>query len=97
MRIVDGSLRVRSASCALRFLGADAPPLADRDGFVDTGDIIDRRGDRLYFVGRRGGVINVGGLKVHPEEVEAALNAHAAVRARVSHSASNTHSGSPVA
>jgi acyl-CoA synthetase (AMP-forming)/AMP-acid ligase II len=81
MRIVDGSLRVRSAGRALRFLGADAPPLADRDGFVDTGDIIDRRGGRFYFVGRRGGVVNVGGLKVHPEEVEAALNAHAAVRA----------------
>ncbi len=29
------------------------------------------------FVGRRGGIINVGGAKVHPEEVEAALNAHA--------------------
>ena len=56
-------------------------PLADKDGFVDTGDMVERRGDRLYFVGRRGGVINVGGAKVHPEEVEAALNAHVAVRA----------------
>ena len=55
--------------------------MADKDGFVDTGDMVERRGDRLYFVGRRGGVINVGGAKVHPEEVEAALNAHAAVRA----------------
>ena len=43
--------------------------------------MVDRRGDRLYFVGRRSGIINVGGAKVHPEEVEAALNAHAAVRA----------------
>ena len=43
--------------------------------------MVERRGDRLYFVGRRGGVINVGGAKVHPEEVEAALNAHEAVRA----------------
>ena len=81
MKIVDGALRVRSDRCALRFLGADAPRLADKDGFVDTGDMVERRGDRLYFVGRRGGVINVGGAKVHPEEVEAALNAHAAVRA----------------
>ena len=81
MKVVDGSLRVRSDRCALRFLGADAPPLADEDGFVDTGDMVERRGDRLYFVGRRGGVINVGGAKVHPEEVEAALNAHPAVRA----------------
>ena len=81
MKVVDGALRVRSDRCALRFLGADAPALADEDGFVDTGDIVERRGDRLYFVGRRSGVINVGGAKVHPEEVEAALNAHAAVRA----------------
>ena len=81
MKVVDGSLRVRSDRCALRFLGADALPIADKDGFVDTGDIVDRRGDRLYFVGRRSGIINVGGEKVHPEQVEAALNAHPAVRA----------------
>jgi acyl-coenzyme A synthetase/AMP-(fatty) acid ligase len=81
MKVVNGALCVRSDRCALRFLGADALPLADKDGFVDTGDMVERRGDRLYFVGRRDGVINVGGVKVHPEEVEAALNAHAAVRA----------------
>jgi acyl-coenzyme A synthetase/AMP-(fatty) acid ligase len=80
-KVINGALCVRSDRCALRFLGADALPLADKDGFVDTGDIVERRGDRLYFVGRRGGVITVGGAKVHPEEVEAALNAHAAVRA----------------
>jgi acyl-coenzyme A synthetase/AMP-(fatty) acid ligase len=34
------------------------------------------RGDRYYFAGRRDGVINVGGLKVHPEEVEAVINRH---------------------
>ena len=81
LRVVDGSLHVRSNRCALGFLGVGAPPLADKEGFVDTGDVVDRRGDRLYFVGRRGGIINVGGVKVHPEEVEAALNAHSAVRA----------------
>ena len=31
-------------------------------------------------MGRTGGIINVGGLKVHPEEVEAVINAHPAVR-----------------
>ena len=35
---------------------------------------------RYYFAGRRGGVINVGGLKIHPEEVEAVINRHPAVR-----------------
>jgi acyl-coenzyme A synthetase/AMP-(fatty) acid ligase len=31
-------------------------------------------------VGRRGGIINIGGLKVHPEEIEAVINRHAEVR-----------------
>src|SRR2546428_11233925 len=52
----------------------------DQEGFVDTGDIVERRGDRYYFLGRRSGVINVGGLKVYPEEVEAVINRHPAVR-----------------
>ena len=75
MRVVDDTLRVRSNRAALRYLGADAPALKDADGFVDTGDVVARRGDRYLFIGRRGGVINVGGAKVHPEEVEAVLNA----------------------
>ena len=35
---------------------------------------------RYVFIGRGGGVINVGGLKVYPEEVEAIINAHPGVR-----------------
>ncbi len=81
MKIVDGSLRIRSNRTALRYIGPDAAPLRDAEGFVDSGDIVERRGDRYRFVGRRGGIINVGGAKIHPEEVEAALNAHAAVSA----------------
>jgi acyl-coenzyme A synthetase/AMP-(fatty) acid ligase len=42
--------------------------------------MVELRGDRYYFVGRRGGIINVGGLKVHPEEVEAIINRHQGVR-----------------
>jgi acyl-coenzyme A synthetase/AMP-(fatty) acid ligase len=81
MKIVEGTLHARSGRSALSFLGEGAPPLTDNVGFVDTGDMVERRGDRFYFVGRRGGIINVGGAKVHPEEVETALNAHAIVRA----------------
>ena len=71
----DGSLRIRSPRAASRYVGAEQM-LADADGFVDTGDIVERRGDRYYFAGRKGGVINVGGLKVHPEEIEAVINQH---------------------
>ena len=40
---------------------------------IDTGDVVRRQGDRFVFVGRAGGVINVGGRKVHPNEVESVL------------------------
>lgn len=80
MKVEDGSLRIRSTLIADRYLGDQASPLTGADGFVDTGDMLELRGDRYYFVGRRDGVINVGGLKVHPEEVEGVINRHPQVR-----------------
>ena len=80
IRVEDGSLRLRSARTASGYVGTGAPALLDQNGFVDTGDMVERRGARYYFVGRKDGIINVGGLKVHPEEVEAVINRHAGVQ-----------------
>ncbi len=80
MKVVDGSLRIRSGRAAHAYVGRQATALTDSDGFVDTGDMVELRGDRYHFVGRRGGIINIGGLKVHPEEIEAVINRHAEVR-----------------
>lgn len=80
LRVMEETLRVRSPGNALRYLGEDAPALKGAEGFVDTGDRVELRDGRYFFAGRRGGVINVGGLKVHPEEVEAVLNSHPWVR-----------------
>jgi acyl-coenzyme A synthetase/AMP-(fatty) acid ligase len=80
MAVVDGTLRIRSGRNAARYLGAAAPPLVAEGGFVDTGDLVELVGDRYYFRGRRGGVINVGGMKVFPEEVESVINANPRVR-----------------
>jgi acyl-coenzyme A synthetase/AMP-(fatty) acid ligase len=80
LRLVDETLRIRSEGTAQRYLGEGVESLRDADSYVDTGDRIEQRAGRCYFMGRRGGVINVGGLKVHPEEVEAVLNAHPWVR-----------------
>jgi acyl-coenzyme A synthetase/AMP-(fatty) acid ligase len=80
MRLVDGSLQIKSNRMALGYLGEDAPTLFDEEGFVDTGDMVEPRDGRFFFVGRRGGIINIGGQKVHPEEVEATINSHPSVR-----------------
>lgn len=50
------------------------------DGWYRTGDIFTRRNDRLYFTGRRGGLIKASGLKVYPSEVELAILRHPSVR-----------------
>src|SRR5439155_21236627 len=96
IRVDDGVLRIRSTRKAVRSLGDDAP-LADADGFVDTGDMVEHRGDRYYFLGRRSGLINVGGLKVYPEEVEAAINRHPAVRMSMVRARRSPMTGSLVA
>jgi len=80
LQVVDATLRVRSSRTAQRYLGENAPVLKDAEGFVNTGDVLELRDGRYHFQGRCDGVINVGGLKVHPEEVEAVLNAHPQVR-----------------
>jgi acyl-CoA synthetase (AMP-forming)/AMP-acid ligase II len=94
MRIVDGSLRIRSGAVASGYVGGAA--LADASGFVDTGDIVERRGERFYFAGRKGGIINVGGLKVHPEEIEAVINRHPSVRMSLVRGRANPVTGSVV-
>ena len=50
-----------------------------REG-VRTRDLMEVAPDGRYLVGRLDDVINVGGEKVFPNEVEAALPAHPAVR-----------------
>ena len=97
VNVDDGSLRIRSARNAIRYVGEEHSTLTDDDGFVDTGDMVERRGDRYYFLGRRSGIINVGGLKVYPEEVEAAINRHPAVRMSMVRSRRSPITGSLVA
>ncbi len=80
MKVVDHTLRIRSGRIAARYLGAAPGLLVSDDGYVDTGDMVELKGGRYHFMGRIGGVINVGGLKVYPEEVESVLNADPRVR-----------------
>jgi acyl-CoA synthetase (AMP-forming)/AMP-acid ligase II len=96
LKLVDGALRIRSPRTAERYLGTQHASLRDRDGFVDTGDMVERRGDRYVFAGRRGGIINVGGLKIHPEEIEAVINRHPQVRMSLVRPKKNPVTGSIV-
>ncbi len=79
LELREGRLFVSSTRQALGYLDGRLLPLRGEGGFVDTGDRLVRAGSRYRFAGRDDGVINVGGQKIHPEEVELVLNAHPAV------------------
>jgi acyl-CoA synthetase (AMP-forming)/AMP-acid ligase II len=70
-KIIDGRLWVRSESSMLGYLNAPNP--FDSDGYFDTGDRVECDGDWLRILGRESEIINVGGLKVYPAEVENVL------------------------
>jgi acyl-coenzyme A synthetase/AMP-(fatty) acid ligase len=76
LKVEHGSLHVCSAGTAVRYLSSGGSELRDQQNFVDTGDAVELRDGRYHFLGRVSGVINVGGSKVHPEEVETIINQH---------------------
>ncbi|MBU3002097.1 AMP-binding protein [Paraglaciecola arctica] len=45
----------------------------DSQGYLDTQDRVEVKDGRVLFLGRATGTINVGGNKVHPEEIEQVL------------------------
>ncbi len=71
VKIVDGRLWVRAATAMLGYLNAPSP--FDAEGYMDTGDQVEIEGDWLRILGRKCEVINVGGIKVSPTEVESVL------------------------
>jgi acyl-coenzyme A synthetase/AMP-(fatty) acid ligase len=97
IRVLSGTLEIRSPGNALRYLGREVPEIKSADGFVDTGDRLELRAGRYHFMGRSGGVINVGGLKVHPEEIEAVINSHPWVQMSLVRARRNPITGAVVA
>jgi acyl-CoA synthetase (AMP-forming)/AMP-acid ligase II len=69
LRIRAGVLEVESPRRMLGYVGELSPNLTD-DGWLVTGDLVKVDGDRVLFQGRTDDVLNVGGAKVYPQEVE---------------------------
>jgi acyl-CoA synthetase (AMP-forming)/AMP-acid ligase II len=74
LKVAHGRLFVRSTRRALNVQ-------ADSSGWIDTGDLVEVVGERVLFKGRAGRqLINVGGQKAYPADVESVLLAHPDVR-----------------
>ena len=70
-RIVDGRLQIKAESAMLGYLNAPSPFTAD--GYFETGDRVEVEGEWVRILGRDSEIINVGGNKVYPAEVEDVL------------------------
>ena len=68
---MDGVLWVRAKSAMMGYLNAAAA--FDPEGWFNTEDAVEQEGEWLRFLGRCSEIINVGGMKVYPAEVEAML------------------------
>jgi acyl-CoA synthetase (AMP-forming)/AMP-acid ligase II len=64
----DGILWIRSQYAMLGYL--NAPSMFDADGWFNTQDQVEVDGDYIKILGRISDLINVGGQKVYPAEVE---------------------------
>ncbi len=67
-QVRDGVLWIRSDMAMLGYLNAPAP--FDEHGYFNTQDSVDTDGAYVRILGRRSEIINVGGEKVYPSEVE---------------------------
>ena len=70
-KIVDNVLWVRSEANMVGYLNAPSP--IDEEGWMCTGDQVEVRDGYMRFLGRNSEIINVGGKKVFPVEVETVL------------------------
>ena len=71
LKIVDNILWIKADSNMIGYLNADNP--FDEEGWFCTGDEVEVKGEYMRFLGRKTEMINVGGQKVYPAEVEAVL------------------------
>ncbi len=93
-KVVDGTLWIKAQSAMLGYLNAPSP--FDAEGWLNTGDLVEVKGEYIRFLGRTTEIINVGGQKVYPAEVENVLMEIPNVRDVTVSSAPNAITGNMV-
>ena len=70
-RVVDNKLQIKGNSTMLGYINHENP--FTEDGWLITGDNVEVNGEYYKILGRDSDIINVGGQKVYPAEVESVL------------------------
>jgi acyl-coenzyme A synthetase/AMP-(fatty) acid ligase len=71
IRVVDDKLEIKANSAMLGYLNANNP--FTEDGYLRTGDLVEQDGEWVRILGRQSDLINVGGQKVFPAQVESVI------------------------
>jgi acyl-coenzyme A synthetase/AMP-(fatty) acid ligase len=71
-RVVDGILQIKAKSAMLGYLNAPSP--FTEDGWFNTNDSVEMADGYIKILGRKSEIINVGGEKVYPGEVESVIH-----------------------
>ena len=72
LRIRGGVLQVRGPRAMLSYAGGESRPFT-RGGWLITGDLVERVGDRVMFTGRVETLVTINGVKVSPAKAEVAI------------------------
>jgi acyl-CoA synthetase (AMP-forming)/AMP-acid ligase II len=75
LQIINDELCVRSANRMQGYDGDSSHSSYDPKTWFPTGDLVGVVGNRVHFLGRASDMINVGGNKVHPLEIERLIRA----------------------
>jgi acyl-CoA synthetase (AMP-forming)/AMP-acid ligase II len=94
-KIVDDTLWIRAQSAMMGYLNAPSP--FDEEGWMNTEDVVEVDGEYVRILGRKTELINVGGQKVYPVEVESVLMQMSNVRDVAVHGEKNPIMGQIVA
>ncbi len=90
-RVVEGILHIKARSAMLGYLNAASP--FTEDGWFVTGDAVEVDGEYIRILGRLSDLINVGGEKVYPAEVESVIQGMDNVAAVTVHGERNPITG----
>lgn len=72
-KVIEDELWLKTPSRIIGYLNADESSL-EADGWYRTGDLVEEGSEgHIRIIGRASAVINVGGQKVHPAEIETVL------------------------
>jgi len=91
VRVDKGILQIKAETAMLGYLNANSP--FTEDGYFITGDVVEVNNDYFKILGRKSELINVGGEKVYPAEVESLLQRYNNIKDVIVYPESNPITG----